>query len=125
MTREVVVKTAKLAQFEMSEEELDRMTSDFKGIIGFVEQVRENACEFGGTQSSPLSRFYLVTNAFCFGPAPVAMNRLTVWTLTVWSRLFGSTTNLLYSVTMSLQCFLTSTFLHSHFIVAAFPPRKF
>mmetsp|Transcript_2383 Transcript_2383/g.7119 ORF Transcript_2383/g.7119 Transcript_2383/m.7119 type:complete len:98 (-) Transcript_2383:477-770(-) len=39
VTREVVEKTARLAQLDFSPEELDRVTPEFKKIIGFVEQV--------------------------------------------------------------------------------------
>mmetsp|Transcript_2382 Transcript_2382/g.7115 ORF Transcript_2382/g.7115 Transcript_2382/m.7115 type:complete len:133 (-) Transcript_2382:279-677(-) len=58
VTREVVEKTARLAQLDFSPEELDRVTPEFKKIIGFVEQM--NSLDIEGVE--PTLRLEDVSN---------------------------------------------------------------
>lgn len=39
--RDVVARTAKLAQLELTDDEVDRLTPEFQKIIGFVDRINE------------------------------------------------------------------------------------
>lgn len=45
ISRDDVRKTARLAQLELSDEELDKVTPDFKKIIGFIDRMNEENVE--------------------------------------------------------------------------------
>jgi aspartyl/glutamyl-tRNA(Asn/Gln) amidotransferase C subunit len=56
--REVIVKTARLAQLELSDDEIDKLIPEFQRMIGFVDQLGELDVE--GVE--PMSRVEDTTN---------------------------------------------------------------
>jgi aspartyl-tRNA(Asn)/glutamyl-tRNA(Gln) amidotransferase subunit C len=58
--RDVVVKTARLAQLELSDDEIEKLTPEFQKMIGFVETISELDLE--GVE--PMSRVEDTTNVW-------------------------------------------------------------